>query len=235
MTTNKPLKPLFESPMKFVLSFMAGLILVEYIKQSSSAIYNCKLNTWFLILVSGIWCFYIIYGTFNSLSLLEKTINKVTDDFAETSGWLFHYSMFFSGLLDFLSFIFIYDTINVLKQLNAETSDSTKFICQSDQVVFESSLRINLDIGIIALIWSIWILLSWSWREKDDVTDYIRLAFTSIVGVLCILIYTQKSFLWLTDSYIIGFLALLFTIIFILIEAIINCDFYDRVLDSLKE
>jgi hypothetical protein len=150
MSNSTPTPTKIESPTKIIFSFVAGLILTDFLKNASDSL-DRSLSNLFPIFLGGFWIFYIIYGTIvwlvfseNYPSQIDKEIKK------EKSNYIYFVSIFWRAI-DFASLIFIYNIANIFKI--KENTDNIN-LYSPDKLGM-----LSRDLCFICLLWFTWKIL----------------------------------------------------------------------------
>lgn len=216
-----------QSPFSTMFGFLASLISNNFVEKASSHIFEHDsidliiINSG-IVLISGFWFFYIIYGTLSWLLFTEYDPGK--SGFPPSLP-----KMLILRFLEFIPFIWLYDIIHIIDPLNDYTRPFS---------------RLSLNIGIVLLIWSIWKMLftcftQTNWRTKKILLPTSALVSFSIIfivlsfglGHLCNSLNTLISKRPQTPYTIYSCLILsLLTAIFLLVDIyLIHRDFYKTI------
>lgn len=144
----------FPSGMAIAYGFLASIILTEYLRVASSALYTGtdyrwtpRLQFFALVLLTSFYLFYMIFDTLVWLVFYDK---KPSDDpdsprpRREIVLWLL------CRCAEFFVLIWLYDFVNVLNDASKAGIDAN---------LLPHLARLCFDIGVICLTWGIWFAL----------------------------------------------------------------------------
>jgi hypothetical protein len=179
---NPPkLEKVMSSPFTAIFSFLASLIGTKFVEKASLLVHQQDSITSMIekigiVLLSGFWFFYIIYGTISWLMYTEYKPKE--------AGLLPSFEkMLILRFLEFIPFVWLYDIIHIL---DPEVNHTGRPIS-----------RLSLDIGIILLLWSTWRILFKILNNKSCYNDkiikwksvIISIFLSSVFVVIFIVLY----------------------------------------------
>lgn len=149
------------SSMKVVFSFMAALILTEFLKVAAVTAYaRANAPALSLIIIAALFLFFMIFDTVVWLVFSDKIAVQQNVRSSSTAVWD---SIAWLGcrLCEFFVVIWLYDFVNIVRELGKT---------EGDMKYMEFLARFNLDAALISFGWAGWFIVyhfTVSYRHKD--------------------------------------------------------------------
>lgn len=203
-------------------AFLSGLIVTEFIKAASSALY--VKDSFYLslpvVVLGAIWVFYVIFDTLVWLVYSEDNPTSLGSVASVPTKMII---LLLRRALEFGTLIWLYDIVNILNEI------------RSGVVVDELDLqsRFSLNIAIVCLGWFLWRFLRVFLgppASRDELNDWILNVLRLLISAMLFFGYWQLFASRSVTSLCAYLLMYSSTALYIFLNYNLNQGYYERVL-----
>ncbi len=203
-------------------AFLSGLIVTEFIKAASSALY--VKDSFYLalpiVVLGAIWVFYVIFDTLVWLVYSEDNPTSLGSVASVSTKMII---LLLRRSLEFGTLIWLYDIVNILSEIKPGV--------MIDQLGLQS--RFSLNIAIVCLGWFLWRFLRVFLgppASKDELNDWILNVFRLLTSAMLFFGYWHLFASRIVTSLWAYLLMYASTALYIFMNYHLNQDYYGRVL-----